>query len=62
MNLMHNLCPGIRSPVNKGVKRVTEVEEMIHIIEMLEINSYYLFRRDQVSIEVNNSCKNCLVK
>ena len=62
MNLLHNLYPGIRSPVNKDVKRVTEVEEMIHIIEMLEINSYYLFRRDRVGIVVNNSCRNCVVK
>lgn len=57
IKLLHTLYPIIRRLVHRALKSLAETGDMIYMTEMLEINTYDLFRRDLVGIEVNNYCK-----
>lgn len=57
IKLCYTLYPIIGRLVHRDLKSVAEIGGMIYMAETLEINSYGLFGRDLVGIEVNNYCK-----
>lgn len=57
IKLLYTLYPIIRMLLHRDLKSIVEIGDVIYMSEMLEINSYGLFRRDLVDVEVNKYCE-----